>query len=43
MLQKPKEKYMEMYADDLITRDYLNKKVKELNQDIEKIKKSLNL
>ena len=40
-LQKTKEKYMEMYTDDLITRDELNKKVKELNQDIEKNKKEL--
>ena len=31
----------EMYTDDLITRDELNKKVKELNQDIEKNKKEL--
>lgn len=40
-LQNTKEKYMEMYTDDLITREELNKKVKELNQDIEKNKKEL--
>lgn len=42
-LQRNKQKYMDMYTDDIITREELNIKAQSINKDIEKLESELNL
>lgn len=42
-LSKKKDKFMNMYADDLISREELNKKVGGMNLEIERLEKDLQL
>jgi len=42
-LQKTRQKYMDMYTDDLISRDELREKMSDANTDIEKVENELKL
>ena len=42
-LEKKRQKYMDMYIDELITRAELNEKVKAIDKDLEKIKNELTI
>ena len=42
-LEKKRQKYMDMYTDDLISREELNQKIGDDKQEIEKLKKELTL
>lgn len=42
-LQKTRHKYMDMYADDLISRDELNEKLGSMKKEIEKLESELKL
>lgn len=42
-LKKRREKYMDMYADDLITRNELNEKIGDTKKEIEKLEGELKL
>ena len=42
-LKKSREKYMDMYADDLITRDELNEKIGGMRKEIERLENELRL
>ena len=42
-LQKNREKYMDMYTDDLISREELNKKIGGTRQEIERLEKELKM
>ena len=42
-LERKKSKYMDMYADELISRDELNAKLKELNKDLNYLENELKL
>ena len=42
-LKKRREKYMDMYADDLITRSELNEKIGGTKKEIEKLEGELKL
>ena len=42
-LKKSREKYMDMYADDLITRDELNEKIGGMLKEIERLENELRL
>lgn len=42
-LQKIRHKYMDMYADDLISRDELNEKLGSMKKEIEKLESELKL
>ncbi|MGN0735042.1 MAG: recombinase family protein, partial [Anaerovoracaceae bacterium] len=42
-LERKKSKYMDMYADELISRDELNAKLKDLNKDLNYIENELKL
>lgn len=42
-LQKTRQKYMDMYADDLISRDELNEKIGGMRQEIDRIEKELKM
>ena len=40
-LQKMRQKYMDMYTDDLITREELNEKIGGTKQEIERLEKEI--
>lgn len=42
-LKKAREKYMDMYADDLISRQELNEKISGMRQEIERLEKELEM
>ena len=42
-LQKTREKYMDMYTDDLISRDELNDKIGGMRKEIERLENELKL
>ena len=42
-LQKTRQKYMDMYADDLISRDELNAKIGGMRTEIERLEKELKM
>ena len=42
-LQRTRQKYMDMYADDLITREELNAKIGGARQEIERLEKELEM
>ena len=42
-LQKSREKYMEMYTDDLISREELNRKIGGMRKEIERLENDLKL
>ena len=42
-LEKKRQKYMDMYTDDLISREELNQKIGDDKQEIDKLKKELTL
>ena len=42
-LKKTRQKYMDMYTDDLITREELNEKIGGMKQKIEKLENDLKL
>lgn len=42
-LQKTRQKYMDMYTDDLITRDELNKKIGGMRKEIERLENELKM
>lgn len=42
-LQKTRQKYMDMYADDLITRDELNEKIGGARREIERLENELKM
>lgn len=42
-LQKSREKYMEMYTDDLISREELNRKIGGMRKEMERLKNDLKL
>lgn len=42
-LEKKRQKYMDMYIDEIITRAELNEKVKTIDKDLEKIKNELTI
>lgn len=42
-LQKTRQKYMDMYADDLISRDELNAKIGGMRQEIERLENELKM
>lgn len=42
-LQKTRQKYMDMYADDLISRDELNAKIGGMKQEVGRLENDLNL
>jgi len=42
-LQKTRQKYMDMYTDDLISRDELNDKIGSMKQEIERLESNLKL
>lgn len=43
VLEKKRQKYMDMYVDELISREELNEKLKSINSELEKIKKELTV
>ena len=42
-LQKTRQKYMDMYTDDLITREELNEKIGGMRQEIERLENELKM
>ena len=42
-LRKSREKYMDMYTDDLISRDELNEKIGGMRKEIERLEKELSM
>ena len=42
-LEKKRERYMDMYVDELISRDELNTKAKDINEEAENIRSELQL
>ena len=42
-LQKSREKYMEMYTDDLISREELNRKIGGMRKEMERLENDLKL
>ena len=42
-LQKTRQKYMDMYADDLISRDELNAKIGGMRKEIERLENELKM
>ena len=42
-LEKQRQKYMDMYVDELISREELNAKLKSINADLERVKNELTI